>query len=262
VAFQIPAIIDTSTFEATQDALRRHQWHAYRNRKREYLLAGGLLTCGRCGRAMSGVYRGQDVRYYRCNSRRNVIDHALRCSGSVRADVVEAQVWATVVRVLEQPELITAEITRQERGAEAKRAEIGQQMALIDAALAKCDREAQRWADAYADEVINLAELKGYRAEIETRRQRLLAEQAACQRQLDAIGKVVQQVDALTEYCQRVRQRLQIFNHAEKRVALEALDIRVSWTPGHPVAIQGSIPIEAIVDSPASRASPPGQPSQ
>jgi hypothetical protein len=40
-------------------------------------------------------------------------------------------------------------------------------VALIEAALAKCDREAQRWADAYAAEVINLAELKEYRAEIE-----------------------------------------------------------------------------------------------
>jgi hypothetical protein len=38
-------------------------------------------------------------------------------------------------------------------------------------ALAKCDREAHRWADAYATEVINVAELKGYRAEIATRRQ-------------------------------------------------------------------------------------------
>jgi hypothetical protein len=45
-------------------------------------------------------------------------------------------------------------------------------MAIIDDALAKCDREAQRWADAHTGEVINLVELKAYRADIETRRQK------------------------------------------------------------------------------------------
>ncbi|MDQ3830499.1 MAG: hypothetical protein M3361_14595 [Candidatus Tectomicrobia bacterium] len=140
-------------------------------------------------------------------------------------------------------------MARQGSRADERRTEIGQQLAVIDAGLAKCDREAQRWADAYASEVINLAELKGYRAEIETRRQSLLTEHAACQRQLEAIGVAVQHVEALTGYCERVRQRLQTFDHQEKRVALEALDIRISWIPGQPLVIQGSIPIGGIVDS-------------
>ena len=95
---------------------------------------------------------------------------------------VERQVWAAVVRVLEEPEIIAAEVAKQETTAEAQRAKIRQQVALIETALAKCDREVQRWADAYAAEVINLAELKGYRTEIEGRRQSLLEEREACER--------------------------------------------------------------------------------
>ena len=120
---------------------------------------------------------------------------------------------------------------------------------LIASGLTKCDREDQRWADAYAGEVINLAELKAYRADIELRRQSLLTEHAACQRQLDAIGTAVQHVDALTDYCARVRQRLQTFAEAEKRIAFEALNIHVRWTPGDPLQMEGSIPIGHIVDS-------------
>jgi hypothetical protein len=123
----------------------------------------------------------------------------------LRADVVEAQVWAAVVRLLEQPELTATEVARQETHAEAQRAEIGLRMAVLDAALVKCVREAQRWADAYAAEVINLAELKGYRVDIEARRQGLLTEQGALQVQRDAIDMAMQQVDALKEYCARVR---------------------------------------------------------
>ncbi|MDQ3831693.1 MAG: recombinase family protein [Candidatus Tectomicrobia bacterium] len=249
VPIQVPAIIDPAMFEAAQHALQNHQRWASRNRKREYLLTGGVLTCSRCGRAMSGTCRRGEVRYYRCSSWQSVLEPALRCAGNVRADGLEAQVWTAIVRVLEQPELIAAEIIRQEQGAETKRAELRQQLALIDAGLEKCDRAAQRWADAYADEVINLGELRGYRAEIETRRQPLLAEQATYQRQLDAVGVAVQHVEALTGYCERVRQRLQTFDHQEKRVALEALDIRASWTPGQSLTIQGTIPIDAIVDN-------------
>ena len=47
----------------------------------------------------------------------------------------------------------------------------------------------------------------------------------------------MQQVDALTAYCARVRQRLQTFDQTEKRLAIEALDIRVSWIPGQPCTI-------------------------
>jgi hypothetical protein len=154
------------------------------------------------------------------------------------------------VRVLEQPELIAAEVMRQETQADEQRGEIRQQLEIIEAGMTKCDRETQRWADAYAAEVINLAELKGYRAEIEARRQSLLRERAEGQRQLEAIGAAVKQVEALTGYCKRVHQRLQTFDHAEKRMALQALNIRVSWTPGQPVAIQGSIPIDALADNP------------
>jgi site-specific DNA recombinase len=249
VSFRVPPIIDPATFEAAQHALRNHQRWATRNRKREYLLTGGVLTCGRCGRTMSGTCRRREMRYYRCGSWLSVLDPALRCAGSVRADGLEAQVWTAVVHVLEQPELIAAEIRRQEQGTEAKRAEIGHQLALIDAALAKCERESQRWADAYAAEVINMVELKGYRVEIEARRQSLLREQAEAQQQLDAIGEAVQHVEALTGYCTMVHQCLQTFDHTEKRKALQALNIRVSWTPGQALAIQGSIPMDAIADT-------------
>ncbi|MDQ3830498.1 MAG: recombinase family protein [Candidatus Tectomicrobia bacterium] len=98
--FQIPAIIPLSTFEAAQRAPQSHQRWASRNRKRAYLLAGGALRCGRCERAMSGMSRGES-RYYRCGSRHSILDPTLRCPGSVRADLLEAQVWTAIVRVLE-----------------------------------------------------------------------------------------------------------------------------------------------------------------
>jgi site-specific DNA recombinase len=246
IALRIPAIIDREMFDAVQEALTRHKAIASRNRKHEYLLSGGRLRCGRCRLGMAGVCRTPVRRYYICNSHRVVLRREDRCAGSARADELEAEVWTAVERVLRDPGLIAAEVAKQQQTADEKRAGIDYEIETIDAALAKCDREAQRWADAYAAEVINLAELKAYRADIDSRRQSLLAERTACDRQREAIGLAAAQVHSLMDYCAWVCQRLERFNDAEKRQALDALNITVRWTPGKPLVIEGSIPIEIV----------------
>jgi site-specific DNA recombinase len=260
IPLAIPAIIDAAIFQAARVALTRHKALATRNRKHDYLFVGGRLRCGRCGRGMTGICYKPGILYYRCNTHYHVMPSGTRCAGSLRADVVESQVWNAVAKVLVQPELIAAEVTRQHTTAAEQRAVVQRELMLIEAALAKCDREAQRWADAYAQEVINVAELKAYRAEIDARRQSLLAEHANGQAKLDAIGQAVQHVEVLTDYCKRVHQRLHTLDNAEKRAAFEALDIRVSWIPGKPFTIAGSIPISEIVESSAIWSSWPARP--
>jgi site-specific DNA recombinase len=240
----VPAIIDRATFDAAQHRLRRNKELSSRHCKHTYLLSGYLL-CGRCERRMTGT-APKGGRRYHCSSVHNIHDPNAQCRGSVAAGALEGQVWEAVNRVLEDPELIAAEVVRQDAHADEQRQAIHRELAAIDAALMKCEKEAQRWAEAYAAEVISLEELKAYRADIVARRQGLLEEQSTRQASLQAIGEAVQQVEALIGYCERVRQNLQTFDHTEKRKALEALDIRVRWTPGQPSAIQGRIPLGDI----------------
>jgi chromosome segregation ATPase len=158
-----------------------------------------------------------------------------------------------VEEVLQQPEIIAAEVQRHYADADQRRAEVQRELNLLTASLGKCDREEQRWAKAYADEVISLDELKGYRAEIATRRQSVLAQLARLQARLEGIGQALGQVEALIGYCERVRQRLHTFDTLEKRLALDALNIQVTWTPGQPLAIQCTIPLGEIVPTPSRR---------
>jgi hypothetical protein len=121
------------------------------------------------------------------------------------------------------------------------------EISLLDDALAKCHREEQRWAQAYIAEVINLGELKDYRAKIAARRASILTQRQHLQAKLDTVGQALEHVEALIGYCERVRQKLQTFDAAEKRLAFEALNVRVTWTPGEPLAIEGTIPLGKIV---------------
>jgi hypothetical protein len=161
-----------------------------------------------------------------------------------------------VERVLQQPDMIAAEVAQQEDTAGERRAALLQEIEVIEAGLATCDREAQRWADAYAAEVIGLLELKEYRREIGTRRQQLQDRRAALYAEVEAIGQTSGQLASLINYCAHVRERLQTFDECEKRLVLEALDIRATWTPNLPVAIQGSIPLSKIVPVPSGGDAP------
>jgi site-specific DNA recombinase len=245
VAIAIPAIVPAEVFHGVQAQLARNKALGQRNRKYEYLFIGGRLRCGRCGRAVTGLApRGRRV--YRCSSRTTYMDPSKRCLGHLKADDAEGRVWQAIELVLQEPDIIAAEVRRQQADAEAQRAEILREVSLVSEALAKCDRHDQRWAQAYEAEVIDLVELKGYRAEIAAQRQSLMAQRQTLQRTLDTIGEAVGQVEALMGYCERVRRRLQTFNAAEKRLAFEALNVRVTWTPGQPLAIEGTIPLGEI----------------
>jgi DNA invertase Pin-like site-specific DNA recombinase len=144
-----------------------------------------------------------------------------------------------------------AEVAQYEATTGERRAALVEEIEVIEAGLATCDREAQRWAEAYAAEVISLFELKEYRREIASRRQQLQVRHAGVQAELETIGQTSGQLESVMNYCSMVRQRLQTFNEHEKRLALEALDIHVTWTPNEPLAIQGSIPLSDIVPVPS-----------
>jgi len=141
-------------------------------------------------------------------------------------------------------------VQRHQAGAEEQCTEVRRELSLVEDALAKCDREEQRWAQAYVGEVINLAELKGYGAEIAAHRESILTQRQQLQTKLDTIGLAVEHVEALIGYCARVRQKVQTFGAAEQRLAFEALNVRVTWTPGEPLAIEGTIPFDEIVPLP------------
>jgi site-specific DNA recombinase len=250
LSFSIPALIDPKTFAAAQQALSYHKAIATRNRKHEYLFTNGRLRCGRCGRPMRGFWRRGGIRYYICSSHQDVHDPALRCPRSLRADIVETYVWEKLIEFLENPARLREKVAKEQVSAEKQRAVVRHELVNIEAALMKCDATQKRWNDAYEAEIIALEELKAYRADIATSRQSLLVQQRACQERLDAIGQAADRVESLIDYCARVHQNLKTVSMAEKRRALEALDVKVRWIAGEPepLEVKGIIPFDSLVD--------------
>ena len=130
VEVSIPAIIAADVFQAVQAQLARNKALAQRNRKYDYLFIGGRLRCGRCGRAMTGE-APHGLRRYRCSSRTTFTDPSKRCKGYVNANDAEGRVWHAIEQVLQQPDLIAAEVQRQQAGAEEQRTDIRRELSLV-----------------------------------------------------------------------------------------------------------------------------------
>ena len=62
----VPPIVDQALFDAAQAQLAHKAWTSRRNCKYAYLMVGGRLRCGQCGRSLSGYLDVYGHGRYRC----------------------------------------------------------------------------------------------------------------------------------------------------------------------------------------------------
>jgi site-specific DNA recombinase len=247
VAIQVPAIISRDTFAGTQKRIARNRALSRRNRKHEYLFLAGRLRCGRCGKSMTGYSPKNVRRYYRCYSQIwRPQAHDPFCSGVVRADDIEAQVWEKVEGILHDPKVIFAEVKRRRTATVDIETEAARERKVLQVALAKIEREFRQWEQAYAHEVISLDDFKVYKGDIDARREQIEAQQQELDTRIAQVAQAETDIHTLIAYCERVRANLTTFDIPTKRLALEALNIQVSWTPGERPRITGKIPVDKI----------------
>jgi hypothetical protein len=239
----VPAIVSADVWQAAQEALAtRKAAHATRNAARPFLLRG-MVYCGVCQRRMyGGIESKAGARSYRCASR----DTASGACGGARvpADAVEQWAWDEVSSIVRDPERIAAEVRRrQEEGPDAT---LISDRETAQKRLTAITRKQAEYMRRYSDDTScafpwELVEREVKRLEAEK------AQWSATLAELDA--RIAQQelareqLEALHEYCARVAYNLDDFGFAEKRLALEALDVRVSGN-ARTWNISGSIPID------------------
>jgi site-specific DNA recombinase len=162
----------------------------------------------------------------------------------VLAREIESFVWQAVERVLDDPSLIATELERRREGTNAQQADLDSERDQYCRQLTQCDKDLKRWEAAYLGEAIDLDDFKHKKAEVDARRASAEQELARLDEQQDLIERAHVETAYLTEYCARVRSKLQHFTLEEKRLALEALNVTATWHPEKPLAVRGSIPMD------------------
>ncbi len=148
--------------------------------------------------------------------------------------------WDTTTRVLEQPEVVLAEMRRLK---DSQKSPIEDDVARLNREIKKCRDQQSRLVNLYQFEEIDDDLIKQQSAPLQLRREGYEAELEKLTSQQLAMAELEQMEGRAEEYCRRMRQNLDSFGFEEKRAALKALKIKAVVTTTD-VQVKGVLGIE------------------
>ncbi len=214
----VPALVSEEIFALAQEQLEKNKRHSPR-RTVEPTLLQGMLVCEQCGYAL---YRSSTrtskhmLHYYRCLGS----DGYRRLRGPVctnrpiRQDYLDQFVWSEIIRLLEDPELVQAEIDR--RRAAARNADpLRKRQEELRREQVRIEKNSERLVTAYQEGLVTLAQL----------RQRM----PALQKQAQAVGSELQSLEmAAVDQAKYLQLAESLGGFRTKlRVRAETLDVAV-----------------------------------
>jgi site-specific DNA recombinase len=159
---------------------------------------------------------------------------------------LEEVVWTKVREVLENPEVILAELKREQvearQSGAPEKPSLDRDIAELKRRIRACDAQERRLVQLFRYGEIDTDAILDELNQLKKDRQgdgQLLQEQLATKERLAALDNAEIKLSA---YCERVRPNLANCSYGSRRLALEALGIQVKYTPGT-VEIRGVIPI-------------------
>jgi len=164
----------------------------------------------------------------------------IRCNNhNINAEKIEGLIWEEVEKLLTKPEIIISELER-------KKVEINQEnlseqeVCLVRQRLTELDREQQgllQWAlKGFPEETIikENERINKQRVELKELLTELMGRLAVAKHhEIDIAG--------IEQFCELARQNLKNFSYEDKRLALEALQVKV-WVNGDSISMTGAIP--------------------
>lgn len=239
-----PAIITTELWAAAQERLKANRGDQTRNERRPDLLRGHVF-CAVCGRRMRGDSEKGHYRVYRCPSRQSPQGD---CGGPrIPAVDCENTVWELVRSILDDPTILTAELERRRSEGTESRARLVADVEAARRSLRQVEGELQKIISRAATADDDLwAMFEKAIAEKKIAKTRLEEAVAEAEARLAADDADAASLTALTDYAARVRKHLAVFGFDEKRLALEALNVKVSGN-GRDWRVDVSLPNTGLV---------------
>ena len=260
IEIPVPAIVSEETFALAEERLEKNKTHSPRRTKTPSVVQG-LVSCGKCGYALSRTSAqttARKISYYRClgsDSWRH-LNGPLCDSRPVRQDLLDDIVWTEVVRLLEEPTLIHAEIDRR---LEAARASDPNQQRESDLRhrLVRVRKSIERLVTAYQEELITIDELRARMPELRRQEQALHRElQSAVDRAKDR-ETYLRLAETLTGFLTRLRSCAETLDTTERQRIVRLL-VKEVLVSGDTIIIRHSIPITGAPDGGSDPSKPDG----
>ena len=244
IEIPVPAIVSEETFALAAERLADNKRFAPR-RTIEPSIVQGLVSCRKCGYALSRTSTRSSARkihYYRClgsDAWRHLGGSVCDCR-PIRQDLLDQIVWQEVVRLIEDPTLIQAELDRRldaARGAEPTK----RRQDALERELTRIRKSMERLVTAYQEDLLPLDELRRRMPELRAREQSMRAELQAILDQAADRMSFLRLAETLTAFLQRLHESAQSLEIADRQkiVRLLVKDILVD---NDTITIRHSIP--------------------
>ena len=203
----VPALVGEEQFALAQDRLQHNAHFAKRNTKKPTLLQG-ILVCRECGYACyrtSTRTSKRRIYYYRCIGSDNYrhIGGRVCQSRPIRADELDALVWAEVTRLLAQPELVKAEIDRRLQAVRSEHPAAHRREGL-DRELARVRAGKERLIEAYQEQLVSLEELRARMPALRKRETTLTTQLEALEAELHDVETYLKLAETLESFLTRL----------------------------------------------------------
>lgn len=223
----VPGIADAIVTEAEQAEvtarLAHNKAHATRNNRNPEaaLLRAGFVFCGGCGNAA----QTRNARASRPNETATYLTCRECGSARVSAPDLDAAVWSRVSAILLNPGIIAAQLAKH-RGDGG----LARDLAALDKRLERNATQLGNLSRAIAA-LEDASPVIDQMNALSAARKTLQADRDALERRIADSAADAVKVRTLTDWAGHVAQRLDSLTYDEKRLALEALGVRVTATP-------------------------------
>ncbi len=245
IEISVPALIDESTFARAQELLQENKVRS-RRRTIEPSLVQGLVSCRRCGYALSRTSTRSSARlihYYRCigsDAWRHL--GGPRCDNRpVRQDLLDQTVWAEVIRLLEDPALIQQELDRRLAAARAADPTKQREQAL-QRELVRVGKSIERVLTAYQEGLVSLEQLRERMPPLRQRDQALRTEQQSIAEQSRERAVYLRLAETLSAFLGRLRVATDTLDILERQ-RLVRLVIKEVLVDDDTIVIRHCIPV-------------------
>lgn len=245
IEIPVPALVRKSTFSLAQEKLEQNKRFSLR-RTIEPTLLQGMLVCNRCGYA-----------FYRCSTRTSKRKiYYYRCLGSddyrylngrvcqnrpIRQDYLDEVVWKHVLQLLENPQLIRAEIRRrikqiQDSSPTKRRKEA------VEKEIIRVDKSIEKLLDAYQEGLIRLEELRKRMPGLRRRQGTLNSELNSLEAATASQKGFLRLAENLEDFLTRMRETADSINLTDRQKILRLL-VKEILVDLETIKIKHSIPV-------------------
>jgi site-specific DNA recombinase len=245
IEIAVPALISEEVFALAQEQLEKNKRHSPR-RTLEPTLLQGMLVCDRCGYALyrtSTQTSRHKIYYYRClgSDAYRHLKGALCDRRPIRQDYLDAAVWGEIIRLLEDPSLIQAELNRRLESAR-NTDPLRRRGDSLQREQSRLANKMERLVTAYQEDLLSLDELRLRIPQLRKQQQAVQSELESLETAVANQNKYLRLVDGLADFRGRIRARADTLDVSERQKILRLLAKEV-LVGKDTITIRHSIPI-------------------